>query len=975
MIDINDFYRKKDLLDKNKKSFTFQALEWIESNEKIIECEDEEDEEMLPKTYVIRIFGVTDEGKSICVTVDDFCPYFYIRLPNNNWTSSKLNRLIDSLCNFKLFSNYTKSILKKQCKIVYKKEYYGFTNNEMFPFAKLVFNNSYAMKKAANIFEEYDITIDNKSEHFSIYESNLDSILRFIHIQDLKASGWMKCSNVVHVNYSKTQIDIKVNYKNVTNFTEYGEQNAPILQASFDIETYSEPKLDLNNNKYYPFPIPEIEGNVVYQIATCFKVYGSSNFYVKHLLTLKKYFTKEKNEKELFDDNTYVKECRTEKELLKEWVKLIRRMDPDILYTYNGDSFDCKYLCSRAKLLGITEYFMEISRLIEYPSQIKTETFESRAHGKTIYERLYIPGRINFDILIFIRRNYKEKGYKLDDISEKYLKEKKHDIKAIDIFKAYEKGDIKEIGDYCIQDTLLPQKLVDVLSIFQTQISMSNVTSVPIKYLITRGEQIKAFSQICRLTRTMNYCIPVLKFNEDDVDNKFEGATVLEPRIGAYFTPVTVCDFASLYPSIIRAHNLCHTTLLMNDKYLNLPNVEYKEISWKDKYGTKSFTYVQNIKGVLPLLLEDLAIQRKKYKKLMNGEKDEFKKEIYNKIQLAYKLSMNSVYGILGAKGKLTAKSIAATVTATGRKMIHDTKEYIESNYKGSEVIYGDTDSVFICLKTKSLEEFKNISKELKLSKGDIKEELQNRYKTVKDKLMEESFKMGADVAKSATDNLFKEPIDLAFEKVILPLYMMSKKRYIGGYYESNPYKRDKIIKSGVVVKRRDNCNFLQTCYNGVMDPLVDYGELGIDIALKSLKENMENLINNKIDIKDLSIVKTIKEKYVTQCPQYNVAKKIAARDPGKAPKPNDRVNYVLVEHNDKNAKAYEKAEDPEYVIKNSIKLDYSWYINNQLYNPITELLSTVIPIEPDKIFVDTLRDYTNKKNKQTTILKWLGKK
>ena len=297
--------------------------------------------------------------------------------------------------------------------------------------------------------------------------------------------------------------------------------------------------------------------------------------------------------------------------------------------------------------------------------------------------------------MIFIKRDFKENSYKLDNISEKYLGEKKNDVKVIDIFKAYETGDpgdIKKIGLYCVQDTLLPQKLVDVLHILQSQISMSNVTFVPIKYLIERGQQIKALSQIAKNTKQKNYLMPHFEYTDkktiDDFETKeefeeyeksqsFEGATVLAPDKGIYDTPITVLDFASLYPSIIRAHNLCYTTIVLDDKYKNIENIEYLTV---DIDNGRTAIFAQNADSILPSLLADLAIQRKKYKKLMAGATQPEIIEIYNKTQSAYKVSMNSIYGILGSAA-IGCKPIAASVTKIGRDMIKQTKEYIETHH------------------------------------------------------------------------------------------------------------------------------------------------------------------------------------------------------------------------------------------------------------------------------------------------------
>lgn len=649
------YYRKRVVIDKKSKIY-FQCLEWHMS--------DEEDPSEQMDFFKLRVFGVDTEGRSICCTLTEFKPFFYVKVPMN-WGMSHLKNFLSEL---KIYSKYKTSLVSDKISLVMKKEFYGFCNGEEFNFARLVFHNYKG-------FKHYMYTI-KKIPGFPLYESNIDPILKFYHIQDIKPSGWVHAKRFrferEDLESSSCQINIQVSWKDLVPFDKEG--NADILQASFDIETYSCPKTNEKGEEYYPFPVPEKKENVIYQIATCFKIMNHNTFLVKHLLTLKKCA-------EINDPQVVVWECTDEKDLLIKWKKLINLMDPDVLYQYNGDTFDCNYMWKRAEMLGIKSMFSNISRLLEHDAELKESTFSSSAYGTSDYKRLVIPGRINFDILIFIKREFKENSYKLDNVSEKYLKEKKNDVKVVDIFKAYESGipeQIKKIGEYCIQDTLLPQKLVDTLYIFQTQISMSNVTFVPIKYLIERGQQIKALSQIARNTRVKNFLIPHFEYTENE--ESFKGACVLNAEKGAYLTAISVLDFASLYPSIIMAHNLCYTTFVRDDKYLNLPGVEYRCVDIGDEDESVKCYYAQNKESILPGLLEDLAVQRKKYKKLMEKEEDPVLREIYNKTQLAYKVSMNSIYGILGA-GTIGCKPIAATVTCVGREMIEQTKHYIENNH------------------------------------------------------------------------------------------------------------------------------------------------------------------------------------------------------------------------------------------------------------------------------------------------------
>jgi DNA polymerase elongation subunit (family B) len=248
-----------------------------------------------------------------------------------------------------------------------------------------------------------------------------------------------------------------------------------------------------------------------------------------------------------------VEECKDEKELIKKWVDTISAMDPDIFFTYNGDSFDCMYILKRAVLLGlafensktkkITGYFVnKLSRMTNTPADLRKEFFSSSAYGDSEFYRLYVPGRLNYDLLIHYKRGMKKySSYKLDYIANEILKEGKHDVTANDIFTFYEQGTpekIKKIGEYCVQDTELLQKLVDKQLILTNIIQLANVTYVPIGFLTTRGQTIKVFSQLLRKARQMDFLVPHTNFNEDSYPITLKFKEVVEicddSNIGEY---------------------------------------------------------------------------------------------------------------------------------------------------------------------------------------------------------------------------------------------------------------------------------------------------------------------------------------------------------------------------------------------------------------------------------------------------------
>merc|ERR1712187_381239 len=182
-------------------------------------------------------------------------------------------------------------------------------------------------------------------------------------------------------------------------------------------------------------------------------------------------------------------------------------------------------------------------------------------------------------------------------------------------------------------------------------------------------------------------------------DDKYEGATVLEPITGYYEKPIATLDFASLYPSIMMAHNLCYCTLVPPEK---MNSVDPEKVTVTPS-GCK-FVLSSTQKGLLPRILEELLAARKKAKREMAEATDPLTKSVLNGRQLALKISANSVYGFTGATvGVLPCLEISSSVTAFGRTMIDDTKKQVEAKYNikngyehDAQVVYGDTDSVMV---------------------------------------------------------------------------------------------------------------------------------------------------------------------------------------------------------------------------------------------------------------------------------------
>ena len=627
-------------------SLIFQTLDWY--------CEDVKNEDTDFLEYKIFVFGKDYLGTSITLRIDGFCPFFFIELPRH-WTSSNLLSVKNAL-NFKAF---------KSVEFVEKKRYYGFENNKIRKFLKLTFFSQKGMRTLMYRIKQESFNIGGTSYKFDLYESNIDPLLRFTHMRDILTAGWINVDN-----YNVSGEIYNCSWKAVNNYSEFINKLSNVKILYFDIEACSEDG---------SFPNAMKKNDQITQICCIVK---DNNSLTKHLFNLGTCDSIE---------DTNVLQFSSEKKLLNSYAQFIRDSNPDIIVGYNIFGFDNGYLFERAKILKIEDTFNYQSKLNDKFTLIENKILNNQQSGFNDWKMTKLIGRIHIDLLQVIKKDFKLDSYKLNNVGEHFLKEGKDDVSPKEIFEAWNK-DIgtrekrTRVGKYCVQDTMLCVKLFEKFAVLPNYLEMAKITRVPLEYLITRGQSIRVFSQIAYETRKTGFLIPVLE--KQETDEKFQGATVLNAKVGYYQKPVCGLDFASLYPSIMIAHNMCYSTVVLDDRYLNLPGVDYSVIQCSD---TLSFTFVQNQEGVLSGILQNLWKNRKITKKEMNACSDPFTKIVLNAKQLAIKVSMNSIYGFTGATvGVLPCLEISQSVTGCGRQMIEQTSNLAKTQF-GCEVIYGDS--------------------------------------------------------------------------------------------------------------------------------------------------------------------------------------------------------------------------------------------------------------------------------------------
>lgn len=287
---------------------------------------------------------------------------------------------------------------------------------------------------------------------------------------------------------------------------------------------------------------------------------------------------------------------------------------------------------------------------------------------------------------------------------------------------------ISLVAKYCLKDCKLVNLLMAKLEIIVNNLGMAQVCHVPLSYLFLRGQGVKIFSLVAKKCREENFLMPVLRAKKQDADGDddtgYEGATVITPKPGVYLSPIGVLDFSSLYPNSMRERNLSQEMYVSDPAFDNLPGYKYHDISitLKDDKGRirrnldnspmkeyhRFAQKVMDIKptknskppppgpiyGILPQILTELLNNRKKINNRLKDDKtlDSFKKSILNSLQLAYKVTANSLYGQTGAPtSPIYFLPIASSTTAIGRERLYFARDIVEKNFKDSEIVYGDS--------------------------------------------------------------------------------------------------------------------------------------------------------------------------------------------------------------------------------------------------------------------------------------------
>ena len=527
-------------------------------------------------------------------------------------------------------------------------------------------------------------------------------------------------------------------------------------------------------------------------------------------------------------EQTTVYDFTDEMKMLKDFFDFVRRHDPDVIQGHNVDGFDNPYIIKRFKSLTGT-----------YPNMGRFKDEQTSISTYKMTETVRITGRVILDSCSILQKDLKESSHKLDDLALKYLNEKKIDCPYEDIRKHFETKEGRTfLATYCVKDSWLSHKLLKYFNKLAQYYHMANLVSLGLDSVLG-GQGAKTYALLYRECKG-KYFLPYT----GKIAGKFEGAK-METIPGLYTTPTVALDFASLYPSVIIAYNMCYSTIT-NKKTLNTKTVP----------GTECY-FNQSRKGIFPELLKRLLKQRKAVKKQMKGASGVERSNLDAK-QTAIKLICNASYGFLSGYYICDFK-IAGAVTAAGRYCRQFAQDYLEQRY--GRQVYSHTDSVYINLK--------------------------------EDISIDECHALGDKMASEVTKEIGEDAIKLEYEETICPMLIGKKGQAAGVHYEPGRQGKRKI--KGFKATRLDTLPVEANLQKNIVDLILD----GKSTEIESLfKKEYERVRSRNVTLSEITCRKKLGKDLEEYTSKNSSAVQVALqmKEQGDNPKKGDIVEFIITE-------------------------------------------------------------------------------
>ncbi|KAK0753578.1 hypothetical protein B0T18DRAFT_358164 [Schizothecium vesticola] len=622
-----------------------------------------------------------------------------------------------------------------------------------------------------------------------------------------------------------------------------------------------------------------------------------------------------------------VAEETSELDVMIRIAEIVRTYDPDILTGYEVHGSSWGYLIERASIKYDYDLCDDFSRM-------KSDSHgrfgkEADRWGFKTSSTLSITGRHMINIWRAMRGELNLLQYSMENIVWHLLHRRIPHYSWRTLTDWYVSGRpaaLHKVLRYYQIRTRLDLDILDTNELVPRTSEQARLLGIDFFSVISRGSQFKVESIMFRIAKPENFLLISPGRKQVGGQNALECLPlVMEPQSAFYSNPVLVLDFQSLYPSVMIAYNYCYSTFLgriVNWRGANkMGFTEYKRRDGllrllKDYINIAPngmmYTKPEIRKSLLAKMLTEILETRIMVKSGMKQDKDDKTlQQLLNNRQLALKLLANVTYGYTSASfsGRMPCSEIADSIVQTGRETLERAIAYIHSVERwGADVVYGDTDSLFIHLKGRT---------------------------------REQAFDIGAEIAKEITD-MNPRPIKLKFEKVYQPCVLLAKKRYVGYKYETRDQAVPEFDDKGIETVRRDGTPVLQMILEKAIRVLFETADLS---QVKSyFQEQMTKIMRGDFSIQDFCMAQEVKlgsySAKGTGPPGAAVATRRMAKDPRAEPQYGERVPYLIIA-GAPNARVVDRAVPPEHLLADpNAVIDTEYYISKHIIPPLERIFN-----------------------------------
>ncbi|KAL4791802.1 hypothetical protein BDV19DRAFT_392730 [Aspergillus venezuelensis] len=619
----------------------------------------------------------------------------------------------------------------------------------------------------------------------------------------------------------------------------------------------------------------------------------------------------------------------TELDLINRLVDIVRMYDPDIITGYEVHNSSWGYIIERARKKYDFDLCDELSRV------------KSQAHGRFGKEAdrwgfehassVRITGRHMINIWRAMRSEMNLLQYTMENVVFHLLHRRIPHYSFRDLTKWYQSDkprDFMKVINYFTSRVQMNIEILDANELIPRTSEQAKLLGIDFYSVFSRGSQFKVESLMFRIAKPENFMLVSPSRKQVGQQNALECLPlVMEPQSDFYTSPLLVLDFQSLYPSIMIAYNYCYSTFLgrvhswrgrnkMGFMDYNRQPRLLELLKDQMNIAPNGMIYAkQNVrKSLLAKMLAEILETRVMVKTGMKQDKDDKAlQRLLNNRQLALKLIANVTYGYTSASfsGRMPCSEIADSIVQSGRETLEKAIAFIHSVERwGAEVVYGDTDSLFVYLKGRT---------------------------------RDQAFDIGEEIAKAVTE-MNPQPIKLKFEKVYHPCVLLAKKRYVGFKYEHRDQKEPEFDAKGIETVRRDGTPAEQKIEEKALKLLFRTADLS---QVKSyFQAQCTKIMQGRVSVQDFCFARAVKlgtySENGTLPAGALISTKKMLEDPRAEPQYGERVPYLVVT-GAPGSRLIDRCVPPETLLQDAqLDLDAEYYITKNLIPPLERIFNLV---------------------------------